>query len=172
MKTSLVSAANTDFAGRYLFGGTGYDAEPFDSAGTYSGTSDAPSTQVGNATWVDNGAVGSDVFSASTFQAFDDLSTALTNNDTVGITDALAALDTAIESMTSARVRLGASFTTAQDAQDVSASLSDMLSSRESTLAGADPVETYMKLSQLQTAYDTTLQVAASAHSKTLFDFL
>ena len=172
LKEALVGTANSDFGGRYLFGGTAYSSAPFDDTGAYSGSTEVPSTQVGSTTWVDNGAVGSEVFTDSTFRALDDLSTALTNNDTDGITAALTALDSALDSVSDARVRLGASFTTAEDAEDVSASLTDLLNTRQSDLAGADPVETYMKLSELQTAYDTTLQVAASAHAKTLFDFL
>lgn len=174
LRQSMLSAANTEFGGRYLFAGTGYDDVAFDDTGAYVGTADAPSIQVGASLSVESGAVGSDVFQGGTdvFQMFTDLEAALAANDTAGISASLGQIDACADAITAARSRIGASSNAAQDAKDVSTSLLDMLGTRTSELASADPTETYMRLSQLQVAYDTTLQVAASAQSKTLFDFL
>ncbi|MBM4390384.1 MAG: hypothetical protein FJ090_04610 [Deltaproteobacteria bacterium] len=42
----------------------------------------------------------------------------------------------------------------------------------EKRLRGADPAETYTKLSELRSAYSTALQVAASGKKQSLFDLM
>lgn len=62
LRTTVLQAANSNFAGRYLFAGTAWDTAPFDDAGTYAGSTDEPRARVGADTWVTMGLDGSSVF--------------------------------------------------------------------------------------------------------------
>lgn len=174
LRTTLINAANTEYDGHYLFGGTAYDQIAFDDTGTYQGTADAPMIEIGPGQYVHGGAVGSDVFqgAADAFQTLSDLQTALETNDITGVRNSLTNIDLASDQITATRVSLGAESATADDALTLSTALRDVLAGRLGELVNADPVETYTDLTQLQTTYQSTLQVTASVGSKTLFDML
>lgn len=174
LRTTLLDAANTSYDGHYLFAGTGYDQAAFDDTGAYLGTADAPMIEIGPGQYVHGGSVGSDVFQGAVdaFQTLTDLEAALDANDPDAVRATLDNIDLASEQITSTRVALGAESATADDAMTLSTSLRDVLAGRLGELVNADPVETYTDLSQLQTTYQSTLQVTANVGSKTLFDLL
>lgn len=174
LRTTLLDAANTAYDGHYLFGGTAYDQQAFDDDGSYLGTPDAPMIEVGPGQFVHGGAVGSDVFqgAADAFQTLSDLQAALEANDPTAVSDTIADIDLANDQITATRVSLGAEAATAEDAMTLSEALKGVLSGRLAELVNADPVETYLQLSQLQTAYESTLQVTANVSTTTLFDLI
>lgn len=174
LKATVLDAANTDFAGRYLFAGTNWDAPPFDSAGTYSGSTDTPSVRVGDSTWVQTGRDGSTVFQGGIdiFAALDTFVTALQADDTTGVQTAIDDMDTALDQVMAARADVGTDARTAEDAGALADSLSTEIESRLDTLLTADPAETYTRLSELRSAYETALQVASSSKGTNLFDLI
>ncbi len=174
LRATLLDAANTEYAGRYVFAGTAYDATPFDDAGTYSGTTDEPSTRVGENAWVATGRDGSSVFQGDidVFAALADLQTALEGDDDAGVSAAIDDIDEGLDQLVAARGDVGNATNVAEDALSLSESLAAELQTRLDTIAGADPAETYTKLSELRSAYSTALQVAASGNKQSLFDLL
>ncbi len=174
LRDELLSLANTEFGDRYVFGGDAYDAEAFDSTGTYVGSTEVPETQVGRDRWVESGLDGSSVFQGSVdiFAVLDDLSTALAASDTASITASLTDLDTGLDQLSEARTEVGIKQGTAEDASLVAENLGVVLGTRISYLVDADPVETYTRLTELRTAYTSALQVMGSNSGRNLFDFL
>jgi len=174
LREEMLSLANTDFGGRFVFSGDAYDAAAFDATGTYAGSTDVPETQIGSDRWVESGMDGSAVFQGSVdiFAILDDLSTALTSGDTATISASLTDLDTGLDQLSEARTQVGVWEGTAEDATVVAENLGLVLGSRISHLVDADPVETYTRLSELRTAYTSALQVMGSNSGRTLFDFL
>lgn len=174
LHATLVDAANTEYAGRYVFAGTAYDAAPFDASGAYSGTTDEPSTRVGKNTWVALGRDGSSVFlgDGDAFAALANLQAALEGDDADGVSAAIDDIDGGLQQLVSARGEVGNATNVAEDALSLSESLASELQTRLDTIAGADPAETYTKLSELRSAYSTALQVAASSNRQSLFDLL
>lgn len=174
IKATVLSAANADFAGRYLFSGTAWDTAPFDSTGVYQGSTDEPTTRVGDDTWVTTARDGSSVFQGSVdiFARLDAFITALNADDSAGISTAIGDLDGMMDQVMDARARVGTDTNVADDAATLADSLSSQIESRMGELVSADPAETYTKLSELRSSYQTALQVAASAKSQGLFDLL
>lgn len=174
LRDTLLNAANSNFGGRYIFAGTAYDTPPFADDGTYTGSTDVPTTKVGDSTWVDTGLDGSAVFddTADIFAAIDAFQAALESDDTAGIQTALDDIDAALDQVMSARANVGNETNVATDASSLAESLGAQLDAGLSDIVSADPAETYMKLSELRTSYQTALQVAASARSVGLFDLM
>lgn len=174
IKATVLSAANADFAGRYLFGGTAWDSAPFDSTGAYVGSTDDASTRVGDDTWVTTCRDGSQIFQGATdiFAGLDAFITALNADDSAGISTAIGDLDTMMQQVMDSRARVGTDTNVADDASELASAMGSQIETRMGELVGADPAETYTRLSELRASYQTALQVAASAKAQGLFDLI
>ncbi len=174
LRSTLIDAANAEYGGRYLFAGTAYDSLPFDDDGNYAGSTEEPSTRVGEDTWVATGRDGSAVFTGDidVFAALADLQAALESDDDTGVSDGITNIDTGLDQLVTARAEIGNTTNVAEDALSLSESLSAEFQTRLDDLAAADPAETYTKLSELRSAYSTALQVAASGKKQGLFDLI
>lgn len=174
LREALTASANAEFDGRYLFAGAAWDAPPFATDGTYSGDTGQPSARVGEDRWVQVGFDGSAIFAGGVdvFGALDDLVTALETNSPTGVGATLDVLDDATDQIATARGGIGVQTQLAEDATTVAESMGVVFGERLSALVKADPVETYTRLNELQAAYTSTLQVAASVTTKSLLDYL
>ena len=170
----LLGLANTRYGDRYLFSGTTWNTEPFAADGTYSGSTDEPEARVAESRYVRTAFDGSQVFNgaADVFASIDDLATALETNDATGIGTALTDVDNASRAIVNVRGEIGLETLAAQDAGELAESLGVVYNEHLSILVTADPVETYTRMNELQSAYEATLQVIASASSKSLLDYL
>jgi flagellar hook-associated protein 3 FlgL len=172
---SMLDVANTDINGRYLFSGTAYDTPPFADDGTYQGNTEEPTVQVGDDRWVSTSFDGSQVFQGSVdiFATLDALATALETDDPTTVSAALGALDLATDQVSSWRARVGTEMNIAEDAVDITGGLGVLMGDRLSQIVEVDPAEAYTRLTELQGAYEATLQIAASStSSRTLFDLI
>lgn len=171
---SLRAAMNTDYNGRYVFGGTAWGTPPFDATDTYVGNSDLPETRVGTDRWVQTGLDGSSVFQGSVdiLGTLGTLSAALTADDAAAVAATLTDLDASTRAISDARAEVGTYVNAVEDAAAVAQSLGEVLSGRLTELISADPAEAYTRLVELRASYQATLQVAGSATNRTLFDFL
>jgi flagellar hook-associated protein 3 FlgL len=174
LKATMVDAANSSFNGRYLFAGEAWNTAPFDSLGTYSGSTVEPDTRVGDSRWVRSGMDGSAVFNgtADIFGTLEALAVALEANDPTAVGVTLSALDDSTVALNNARGEVGADTVAAEDAVVNSESLNVLFTKRLSDLVTADPVEAYSSLTELRNTYEATLQVAGSASTRTLLDYL
>jgi len=170
----LLSLANTKYGDRYLFSGTSWNTEPFAADGTYSGSTDEPEARVAEDRYVRTAFDGSAVFDgdADVFAAINDLATALEADDTTAIGTALTDVDSASRAIVNVRGDIGLETLAAEDAGELAESLGVVYNERLSVLVTADPVETYTRMNELQSAYEATLQVIGSASSKSLLDYL
>ncbi len=174
LRASFLDVANTDFAGRYIFAGTAWDAPAFDDLGVYQGNSDTPVTQTGAASWIETGRDGGAIFQGDTdiLAMFSDLSTALGSNDSDGIAASLDSIDGGLASINAARSDVGFALNHAEDSIGVAQGLAASFGARLEELTSADPAETYMKLGELRNNYTATLQVAATSSRMSLFDLI
>jgi flagellar hook-associated protein 3 FlgL len=174
LRTTVLQAANSNFAGRYLFAGAAWVSPPFDDAGTYAGSTDEPRTRVGAETWVTTGLDGSSVFQGDidVLATLDGLVTALEADDTTTIEASLVDLDSSLEQVMRSRASVGTETNVAEDATELASALQSEVSTRMDELVAADPAETYMKLAELRSAYASALQVAASGKQSSLFDLI
>jgi flagellin-like hook-associated protein FlgL len=117
---------------------------------------------------------GSAVFNgtADIFGTLEALAVALETNDPVAVGVTLSALDDSTVALNNARGEVGADTVAAEDAVVNSESLNVLFSKRLSDLVTADPIEAYSSLTELRNTYEATLQVAGSASTRTLLDYL
>jgi flagellar hook-associated protein 3 FlgL len=167
----LISLANTDIGGRYIFAGNAYDSAAYDEFGTYLGDTEAPATMTGSNQEVATGFVGSDLLQGDIdmFGAVADLITALSGNDVAGVQASLDTLTAASEQLSAARTTVGTEFNVAEDAMAVAENMEVLLSEAVEARAGADMVSVYTSLSELQANYEAVLQITASSQSMNLF---
>ena len=144
MREQLVSLANSDVAGRHVFGGTAYDANPFDSVtGAYLGSTGTPETRVGENEWVQTGYDGGLVFSQA-IQDLADFANVLRTGTSDDVANLLPALGASIDSLISSRQQVGYDIIDAQSAKDLAENLQDELTERQSDLIAADPEQNLM----------------------------
>jgi flagellar hook-associated protein 3 FlgL len=174
LQETLRSAANTQFGDRFVFAGRNWDTEPFAADGTYSGGTAPSEVRVAEDRWVSGGFDGSGILngSADVFGALEGLATALETNDATGVGTSLDNVDGAIQAVSDARAQIGVETQIAEDASAVSDAMGVLFAERLDALVGADPIETYTRLTELKSAYESTLQVAASTTTKSLLDYL
>jgi len=166
-----LSSANIQFNERSIFAGTAYDGAAYDSSGTYSGSTDSPSTVVGEGLTVNTGFDGSDLITKSSdmFGAITDLKTALSADDTAAIIAALDGIDAALTDVEKGRVEVGGQMRRALDATDLASNLEVELTQAKASIEETNVVDAYTKLVQLQTNFDAAMQVTSMQRYSGLF---
>jgi flagellar hook-associated protein 3 FlgL len=181
LKGALQAQANSTYNGRYIFGGTVTNAQPYTS-NSYSGNALPVQRMIGDGQTVNIGITGPAAFGTTAagppatqnvFDAFDSIINDLNTGNTTALgSSALTSLDSALTTAGNARTAVGAmanrldtqnTFLTAQQL-----SLKGVLSDTED----ADTAQVAVAFSQSQTAYQAALQVGAKIIQPTLLDFL
>jgi flagellar hook-associated protein 3 FlgL len=157
MLEEIVSLANTDVGGRFIFGGSSTDAAPFAQDGTYNGDNNPFTIKIGQATTVEVGKDGAAVFKSpgmDIFQTLTDLKTALENNNVGGIQTAIGELGTFFDHMNTQISDVGSKALRMQVKenifQDIEISKRDRLSQIEDADLAAKPGQLYEVTSQYE----------------------
>ena len=163
--------ANTQYMDRYVFSGTGYDIPPFDSTYTYQASTDLMEDHVSPITEVITGMVGSQVFQGDVdiFQTLQDLSSALSTGDAVGVRNSLDGIATGIDQLSEARATIGTNMRLATDMLDISVGLEEQFTIELSNTEDADMAEVLRRFSEVQTQYDINIQLTSSNRTLNLF---
>jgi flagellar hook-associated protein 3 FlgL len=178
LKSQLIQLGNSQAGGKYIFGGFVSDTPPFDASGTFVGTDDAITMEVGRGAYVDVNCSGGNLLKGGTppgvdiIKVLDDLTTALTNNDVSGIQAKLPLLDDSLNQILSARGDVGARMNRVQSASDnldsMKLSLSKLLSSKQDV----DILEVTSALTTQETAFQVALAASAKTAQLSLLDYL
>lgn len=181
---TFVDALNTNYGGRYIFGGTETLKTPFemsqdaDGALTgiiYNGTSQNISREISPGVTVDlltNGAGVLNDSGQSLGALFKEVVSALKNDDTKAVAATVGKVTTAIDHVVSFRTEIGAvsnrlgSALSRNESQDLN--LREMLSSKEDI----DFAKKYMQFSNEQVAYQASLQMGTKILNTTILDYL
>ncbi len=171
LKETLHNLSNSDFNGRYLFGGKAYDSEPFDSTFTFVGSTDEVSIDVSNTAKVEVGFDGSDVFQGSVdvFTAIDDFVTGLDNDDNTIIQAAIDDFDSVFRHMSNYLTRIGGEMNLAMDMEEVATSVELSLHERLAAVEEVDIAAALTRFSMLQTQYEVNLQLTSKTRGMSLF---
>lgn len=172
--SSLVTLANTNANGRYVFAGDNYQAAAFSAAGVYAGANTTPSTQVADNQWVQTGYDGSQVFQSNVdiFAAMTTLITALQTNNVANVQASMTTMDTATDQISTWRAAIGAEVNTADDAASTGEGMATLLTNRLDSLVNIDQSSVYLDVTQLRNTYESTLKVAATGTQTSLFEML
>lgn len=181
---TFVDALNTNYGGRYIFGGTETLKTPFemiqDADGaltgiTYNGTSQNISREISPGVTVDlltNGAGILNDNAQNLGALFKEVVSALRNDDTKAVAATVGKVTTAIDHVVSSRTEIGAvsnrlgSALSRNESQDLN--LREMLSSKEDI----DFAKKYMQFSNEQVAYQASLQMGTKILNTTILDYL
>jgi flagellar hook-associated protein 3 FlgL len=164
LRDQLVTIANTQDGGRYLFGGYKDGSPPYDGAGNYSGDTSAQQVEVAPGVTMPLGLSGDRVFGAAggqdLFVALTSLQTALNGNNGSASSAAIASLDLGLEQVRTSRSQLGNHMNAAQAAQSVAQRVQDTATASRSKLVDVDTAVAYTDLAQAQAALSAAVQIA------------
>ena len=172
LKDRLTNLANTEFNGRYVFGGTAYDTAPFDSTYTYVGSTTEVSIDVSVSAQVEVGFDGSDVFQGTVdaFTAIDDFLTGLNTDDTAIIRGAISDFDDVFNQISNYITRIGAETNIADDMYEVATNIEIGLAERLTAVEDVDAAEALTRFSMLQNQYQINLQLTSKMRGMSLFE--
>jgi len=178
----VLSLANTQVNGRYIFSGTKTDTAPFvyDETGTppvaYQGNDTAFSVKIGKDINVEVGRDGETVFgddgSDNIFKTFIDLKTSLEINDVSGIQAAMDELDSHLDTVRTMIANTGGKILRLDAKEQIIQDLNLTYTDRMSKLEDADLAEAVLDLKSKETAYQAALASSSQVMSMSLVDYL
>ncbi len=177
----IVSLANTEVNGRYIFAGSETDTTPFslenDNSVTYHGDNNTFAVKIGKDATVQIGSDGEAVFGTSgqpddLFRAFNDLKTALENNDTSGIQAGMSDLDSRFDQVASKISDIGSKMVRMDMRENILQDLNIANTERLSTIEDADITEAILDLQAKELAYQAALSSASKVLQMSLVDYM
>ncbi len=189
IEQQLVSIANTNVQGRYVFGGDAANTQPY----TYTGSSPNGATSSGSPTntlaiygldgsSIVPGLTAGQIFDAqlpngnpdpgNVFQAAYQLGTALSANDQTGVQNALTSLQAAATHLGQSSAAYGSTENWIQQQITTATARSTTLTGSVSALRDTDVAAAATDLSEGQVALDAALSAEASLPTKSLFSYL
>ncbi|MCX4187361.1 flagellar hook-associated protein FlgL [Methylophaga sp. OBS4] len=185
LNEALVSLANTtDANGEFLFSGYQSNTQAFDPVSfAYNGDSGQRNVRVGSGYLVEVSEPGDQVFvttnldgsTQAIFQTIQDFTTAL-NNNTIGTApdngDFLTNMDTALDSVFSARTKVGTRMNAIDQQRAINEASTASLETNLSQLKDLDYAEAVSRLSQQSTGLQAAQQAYVRVQGLSLFNFL
>jgi flagellar hook-associated protein 3 FlgL len=177
----LVSLANTEVNGRYIFAGFETDTAPFslesDNSVTYHGDNNAFTVKIGKDATVQVGSDGEAVFGTlgqpdDVFRAFDELKTHLENNDISGIQAGMSDLDSRFDHVASKISDIGSKMLRMEMKENIFQDLDLTNTERLSTIEDADITEAILDLQAKELAYQAALSSASKVLQMSLLDYM
>lgn len=178
----IVSLANSQVGGRYIFGGTNTDTMSFtmNEAGTeviYNGNGVPFSVKIGKETNISVGKDGKEIFGENwddnnIFKTLIDLKTNLENNNAEGIRSSLTGLDNHMNTVRSQISDTGGKTVRLDVKEQVISDLELTYTDRMSRLEDADIAEAIINLKAKELAYNAALNSASKMMNLSLVNFL
>jgi flagellar hook-associated protein 3 FlgL len=181
----IISLANSQSGGRYLFGGLNTEERPFETttnaSGTqvvnYNGDGTPFSIKISNDSSVAIGKSGADIFGenwddSNIFKSLIDLKTALQSNDVSGIQHVMGNLDNHMLKVNAEISDIGGKATRMNVRENVIADLKLNYTNRKSELEDADISEALINLNSKQLAYNAALTASSKVMGMSLVDYL
>ena len=171
MLEEIVSLANIDVGGRYIFSGSKTDTVPFSQDGTYNGNKNAFTVKIGKDATIEAGNDGSAAF-GNIFSTLSGLKTALETNDVTGIQDAMSNLDSDFDHISSRISDVGSKMVRMEIKEKIYQDLNITNLERLSNIEDADIAEAIMDLKSRELAYQAVLASSARVMTLSLVNYL
>jgi flagellar hook-associated protein 3 FlgL len=178
----LLSLANEEVGGRYIFSGSKTDTQPFSlddennpTAVFYSGDETPFSIRIGKDLTVEVGHNGENTFGAAGSSLFDlliRLKGHLVNNNVAGIQQAMGDLDKEMASMRSLISNTGTKILRLDTKAAILGDLKINYTDRKSQIEDADIAEAIMNLKSTELAYQAALASSSKVMGLSLVDYL
>ncbi|MBU2621912.1 MAG: flagellar hook-associated protein FlgL [Proteobacteria bacterium] len=171
----IVSLANTEVGGRYIFSGSKTDTAPFSSDDTntitYNGNDEPFAVKIGRDTTVQVGKDGDEVF-GTIFKTLSDLKVALNGNDVPGIQASLTSLTDHFNEISGNISDIGSKMNRMEIKENIFQDLKITNTDRLSTIEDADIAEAIMDLKAKELAYQAALVSSSKVMQLSLVDYL
>jgi flagellar hook-associated protein 3 FlgL len=171
----IISLANTEINGSYIFSGSKTDTVPFLQDGTYQGDNKGFAVKIGQDATVEVGKDGQSIFQppgSDLFQILTDLKTDLQGNDIDGIQAAMDRLQTHFDHMSSQISDVGSKSLRMEIKERIFQDLELANTERLSKIEDADIAEAITDLKSLEVAYQAALASSSRIMSMSLVDYL
>ncbi|MBW1666483.1 MAG: flagellar hook-associated protein FlgL [Deltaproteobacteria bacterium] len=175
----IISLANTDVDGRYIFAGSETGTAPFDQNGIYRGNNTPFAVKIGRDAMAEVGNDGQEIFQPSgaggtddIFQTLKDLKSALENNDVSGIKATICSLDEEFDRISAKISDIGSKMVRMEVKEGIFQDLKLANTERLSRIQDADIAEAITTLKEKQVAYQAALASSAKIMELSLLDFL
>lgn len=178
LQQEILSLANSEFQGVYLFGGTDSTTTPYVQNGgsvNYVGNNNSNQVEIAQGIFVKTNLPGSTVFNApgaDVFQALQDLSSALQSGSTSDISTAASELNKAFNNVSVQRTYYGFALSQLQTTSKILTSESTQLTEQQNTLIAADPAQAITAMNQAQVTLDAALASAGRISQDSLLNYL
>lgn len=169
--THLLTIANTQEQGKYIFAGTMTTTKPYPAAGASVANAGIINLDITSSASVATNIPGDQVF-VGVFQAVTDLRAALVANNQANVQTALNELDTALSTNLSARTQVGGRQNSLDQIQTTLESFNLTLKSIQATYEDVDYPTAILQANQEDIAQKAAFSVLSRANRQNLFDFL
>lgn len=167
----IISLADTDVNGRYIFAGSKTDTAPFDQSGTYNGDNNPFTIKISRETTVEVGSDGDAVF-GTIFTTFTDLVNDLQNDNVGGIQDALSKLKNHFNQISNKISEVGAKRLRMEIKEQIYQDLDLEGRERLSGIEDTDMAEAIINLQEIQLVYQAALASSSKIMKLTLVDYV
>lgn len=171
MIDEIVSLANTQIGGRYIFAGSKTDTPPFNQTGTYSGDTSAFNIKISATETVRVGNDGSAVF-GSIFTNLISFRTALEDNNVAGIQAAIDSMDVDFANISATVADVGSKVNRMKTKESIMQDLEIIKAVRLSKIEDADLAEAITNLKGKEFAYQAALASSATVMKLSLVDYV
>lgn len=171
MMEEVISLANTEVAGSYIFSGSKTDTIPFDQGGTYNGDNNPFEIKIGKDSTLEVGSDGNAVF-GNIFSTFTSLVNALQSNDVDDIQDAIGNFDDNFNDISVKISDVGSKMLRMEIKENIYQDLDISNTERLSTIEDADIADAIMNLSAIEFAYQAALASSSKTMTLSLVDYL
>jgi flagellar hook-associated protein 3 FlgL len=174
LRDELLSLANTQTKGRYIFSGSDVKDKAFSESGgvvSYQGNADINKIQVGESLDVKQNIPGSSIF-LPIFGAIDTLLQAIDSGDSAAMGSALLNIAPAMSNISKARVQLGVDLQTLENVKTDHDTQRLNVEARRGNVENADMAKAITDMNQIQSALKAALTAQSTLQQYNLFDFL
>ncbi len=173
-REQMLSLANTQAMGRYIFAGAKVTVPAYTIAGddvTYQGDTEVNKIDIGAGLQIQENVAGSSVFDA-VFARVTALLAAVEGGDQNAIQSALGQFSSALATLNQVRARVGVDLKKLQDAETARQDWQSQIKARQSTIGDADVAAAITEMSRTQTALEAAMNIGALLGRKNLMDYL
>lgn len=171
IKKEIISLANTDVNGWYIFGGYQSSIPPFQSDGTYVSDTKEFSIKISNSTSLEVGMNGAEVFD-TLFTTLDNLKNALENNDIDNIRTAMDELDIHFDNILAKISDVGSKILRIEVKEKIYQDLELENLDKLSKIEDADMASAVVELKSKELAYQAALASSAKVMQLSLVNYV
>ncbi len=175
LRDQILSLANSQAKGRYIFAGSMVTAVPFEINGEsvlYRGNGEIVSVGIDEGTEIQTGVAGSEAFNPA-FAAVESLLAAIDSNDIAAIGDALRQFASVFSGLGQVRGKVGANLSLLESVQSRLDLRETNMKQQRSRLEDVNMAEAVVQMTQVKTALQTSISAGGSIlQQSNLFDIL